>query len=1055
MFSVVEYENKRVSIRFTVVSIFIFATVLTSTIAISLQYYFSQSMATESALKHFDLDAKHMSQYLSQLDTEAVNITKLLSGLDQLIEDDHFNRKALYTFAELMRSNPIYFGVNVGLPNGDFYQLINLDVFPPSRAKSFSIPSDRWLFSFITGKGEHRIRQFIYLNDELQERIVKEEITVYDPRVRPWFINADIGNVSRTQPYLFDSIQSPGKTYSIQLPDASGAVLGMDITLETFSKYLSAVGQNISGGSANEVYVYKPSGEIISSNQKKSDQIQIPQSSPLALSQAQHAFVDKSSVLRVSNETDWPPIDFAISGQPYGYVVDVMQLISQMTDLHFSYVNGLSWKGLVDAYKSGKIELLQSVIMTDENRDLGVFSEPFLTLSYSVVTVEGLQPITHISELEGHKIAVPVDWLIIKYIKHYFPDIEFVEYASTHECFNAVRRGEVMAALDTGINLRYTARQFFIENLMFHDDLSFSPYSIPNGLRILAKHKPLIEIINLALANITPEQKKALKLKWIDSSSLRQPMKTMGVVPYKALIDIGADSQQHNKLHKLMINGIEQFVYVTAFASGQSMLGIVVPSEIILAPSTHKVLTSIFITAVCMLTFLPIAWVFSNPIIKPINLLCHENVKIKLRDYDSVIKVSTRIKELDELSDSMLEMAEAHKEYEASQKALIEAIIRLIAQAVDDKSPYTAGHCNRVPELGLMLANAAHKADSGPFKSFSFKNEDEHREFRIAAWLHDCGKITTPEHIVDKGTKLEANYNRIHEIRMRFEVLWRDAEISYLTLLADSPESEDVLREQLNAKYVQLKLDFEFIANANIGGEFMSQEHKDRLALLANVTWKRHFDDRLGLSPFEELRFNEPTTEVSYPVTEQLLRDKPEHVVKRLKKVEFDPKFGIKMEIPEHQYNLGELYNLSISRGTLTAEDRYKINEHIISTIKMLESLPFPPELARVPRYASTHHETLKGTGYPRKLTGDDLSIPERILVIADIFEALTAVDRPYKKAKPISVAVDILHKMALDEHLDIELFRFFLSTGIYLEYANKFLDASQIDEVDISQYLS
>ena len=186
MFSVEEYENKRVSIRFTVVSIFIFATVLTSAIAISLQYYFSQSMATESALKHFDLDAKHMSQYLSQLDTEAVNITKLLSGLDQLIEDDHFNRKALYTFAELMRSNPIYFGVNVGLPNGDFYQLINLDVFPPSRAKTFSIPSDRWLFSFITGKGDHRIRQFIYLNVALQERMRREEVTVYDPRVRPW-----------------------------------------------------------------------------------------------------------------------------------------------------------------------------------------------------------------------------------------------------------------------------------------------------------------------------------------------------------------------------------------------------------------------------------------------------------------------------------------------------------------------------------------------------------------------------------------------------------------------------------------------------------------------------------------------------------------------------------------------------------------------------------------------------------------------------------------------------------------------------------------------------
>ena len=94
----------------------------------------------------------------------------------------------------------------------------------------------------------------------------------------------------------------------------------------------------------------------------------------------------------------------------------------------------------------------------------------------------------------------------------------------------------------------------------------------------------------------------------------------------------------------------------------------------------------------------------------------------------------------------------------------------------------------------------------------------------------------------------------------------------------------------------------------------------------------------------------------------------------------------------------------------------------------MLEQLPFPPELANVPRFASTHHETLIGTGYPRQLTAKELSIPERDLVIADIFEALTAADRPYKKAKPLSVAVSILHKFALDQHIDTDLFELFLN---------------------------
>ncbi|MEF1282192.1 HD domain-containing phosphohydrolase, partial [Vibrio fortis] len=398
-----------------------------------------------------------------------------------------------------------------------------------------------------------------------------------------------------------------------------------------------------------------------------------------------------------------------------------------------------------------------------------------------------------------------------------------------------------------------------------------------------------------------------------------------------------------------------------------------------------------------------------------------------------------------------VDMSKEIKRHEEAQEAFVEAFIKLIAQAIDDKSAYTAGHCNRVPELGLMLAEAVEKCQSGQFKSFKFNNDDERREFRIAAWLHDCGKITTPEHIVDKGSKLEANYNRIHEVRTRFEVLWRDAQIKALTQQLEGQLSQEEIDKQLKLAQAQLQDDFSFIATSNVGGEFMSQDKVERIKQIADITWTRHFDDRLGLSPIEELNKQGNT---QLPATEKLLSDKPEHIIKRDRPIEFDPKHGIKMDVPEYLYNQGEVYNLSIARGTLTAEDRFKINEHMISTIKMLENLPFPKELSRVPRYASTHHETLKGTGYPRKLKADDLSIPERILVISDIFEALTAADRPYKKAKPISVAVGIMYKMALDEHLDIDLFRLFLTSGTHIRYAQEYLKPEQIDDVDIEKYM-
>ena len=284
-------------------------------------------------------------------------------------------------------------------------------------------------------------------------------------------------------------------------------------------------------------------------------------------------------------------------------------------------------------------------------------------------------------------------------------------------------------------------------------------------------------------------------------------------------------------------------------------------------------------------------------------------------------------------------------------------------------------------------------------------------------------------------------------------MLRRDLEIEYLNALLRGEVDKDAAKSEFEEKVLQLNDDFEFIANANIGGEFMSEDKIERVKQIAEKTWLRYFDDRLGLSPFEEM--NKPTSNTQLPVREKLLEDKPEHIIKRIRPVEFAPEHGIQMQVPEHQYNMGEVYNLTISRGTLTPEDRFKINEHMISGIKMLEALPFPPELSNVPRYASTHHETLKGTGYPRKLSADDLSIPERILVIADIFEALTAGDRPYKKAKPVSVAIDIMYKMALDEHLDMDLFLLFLESGVYLEYAKKFMPETQVDEVDIQKYLS
>ena len=389
-----------------------------------------------------------------------------------------------------------------------------------------------------------------------------------------------------------------------------------------------------------------------------------------------------------------------------------------------------------------------------------------------------------------------------------------------------------------------------------------------------------------------------------------------------------------------------------------------------------------------------------------------------------------------------------------ARKAFMESLIHTIATAIDAKSPYTGRHSVRVPELAVMLAEAAHAQTEGPLASFSFKTEDEWHEFRVGAWLHDCGKITTPEYVIDKSTKLETLNNRIHEIRMRFEVLLRDADIARLQaqLRGDDAAKTTLFFESQKAQLIE---DFAFIAQCNLGAEDMTPAQSARVRQVANTPWMRHFDDRLGLAHDELLR-RQRTHESppALPVRETLLADMSHHLMERSPQDLPGAGFGFKMDVPQHLYNLGEVYNLLVKRGTLTEEERYKINEHMIHGIMMLERMPFPKALQRVPEYAGTHHETLVGTGYPRKLGADALSVPARIMAIADIFEALTSTDRPYKSPKKFSEALQILHGLKLKGHIDADLFDLFLSAGVHLQYARKFLSPDQVDLVDIRAYL-
>ncbi len=376
-------------------------------------------------------------------------------------------------------------------------------------------------------------------------------------------------------------------------------------------------------------------------------------------------------------------------------------------------------------------------------------------------------------------------------------------------------------------------------------------------------------------------------------------------------------------------------------------------------------------------------------------------INAKDRTTGKIVPFSKADQHLAESLASQAAVALTNRQLIDQLESLFESFINLINAAIDDKSPYTGGHCQRVPTLTMMLAEAASDTREGPLADFVMTDKDRY-ELKIAGLLHDCGKVTTPVHVVDKATKLQTIFDRIGLIDTRFEVLKRDAEIAVLRAklaARDNPGGEwEKAERDLKVRMRQFNEDRQFLRFCNFGSEAMREEDQERVRDIARTYRWRDVDGN-------------------------------------------DADF----------LTADEVRNLTIRSGTLTQEERQVINHHIEVTIKMLESLPWPRHLKNVPEYAGGHHERMDGKGYPRGLTREQMSVQARIMGIADIFEALTAKDRPYKKGKTLTESLNILGKFKLNGHIDPDLFEVFLQKKVFLQYAEQFLDPEQVDKVDVS----
>ena len=359
-------------------------------------------------------------------------------------------------------------------------------------------------------------------------------------------------------------------------------------------------------------------------------------------------------------------------------------------------------------------------------------------------------------------------------------------------------------------------------------------------------------------------------------------------------------------------------------------------------------------------------------------------------DSKEIIPFNEQDQHLVESLASQAAVAITNKQLIDSLNELFNSLVQLIATAIDEKSPHTSNHCKRLPIITMLIADAAHKAEEGSLKDFSMTDEDRF-ELEVAAWLHDCGKLTTPEYVMDKSTKLERVLDRIEFIDLRLEIMKREALIAKFSAIAEGIDKEKA-ELMYQDKIQMLNEAGEFLRSHNKGGEFM---HEDDI-----------------------------------------------RKVKELAKLEWTGKDGLKQPLLTDD----EVNNLCIVKGTLSDDEREIINNHILATIKMLSTLPFPKHLQNVPEYAGGHHERVDGKGFPKGLVKDEMSVQARIMAIADIFEALTARDRPYKDPMKLSESISILKKMSETGHIDADLFDVFINQSVHIKYAQEHLPAEQND---------
>ena len=941
------------SLSIHITSLFLVLTTLVGIVLIGISYHHSQELLAVSAKELSNENSRKLES------TFKVRAGPILTTLDFMALSAVIKERTPPVKAKrFLDSANLIFEINQGLvalfygnEHGEFIMLRPLHN-DSSRERFEAPPNARLMINFTKAEG---LNEFHYLDHDYNRvGYKKTNDNKYDPRVRPWYINADPdGEIRLTEPYFFYFLKTNGVTLSRRSTDGQ-EVVAADFTLSSLSDQIA----ELSLSKATQVALFDTQFRLLAQHQSNIDLDQ-----------------ETESVQQAVEDSLFEPVLNRHSTQTLYEVIER---------------DGYTWSvTLTPVWLNEHVRLLLAEAIPQE------------------------ELLGDLLSMRDRQISVAMTMLVVS-----FMTVWFVATKLSTPLQNLVQLTDNIARFDFK-KTRYP-KSLIREVSNLTESIELMEHTLHDLLRLLRETASNKDFSILA-KTITHQSYLVTRAETIVLFSVQEKENSFDIIANHAIIPFKID--------------INEFLKDTAWLEKDLRQG-----EIVHLNRSDNALNR-------YIDDLYNSDVYFFPLLNRESHL----VGVLLLGYERAITKEQSDKHafLKELL-SFAEIAKENIHQMEQQKDMMNAFIQLIASAIDTKSPYTGSHCQRVPELTQMLTKVAHN-DKGYFPQFSM-TEDQWEELKLAAWLHDCGKVTTPEYVIDKATKLETIYDRIHEVRMRFELLKVQAEADYWQGMYNGGDAS-TLKKTLEDTQSSLDSEFEFVAECNIGSEQMDESAIERLNKISQRQWKRTLDDQAGVSWIEKQRAGERQP---LPVMEPILSDKKVHEITWTKGESPQDVWTEKfvLEPGKLKYHRGELYNLSIRYGTLNDEERFMINDHIIQTLTMLGCLPYPEHLKNIPEIAGGHHERIDGKGYPRGLNEDELSIPARVMAIADVFEALTSSDRPYKKAKNLAESLNIMTHMATSGHIDPKLYLLFLEHEVDQDYAQMFLAPEQIVPVERENYI-